>query len=112
MIERHLCSVRQRQLLRNTLDSCWRLVRHVLVARQEAVELLHCRLRTRWHPGAGCRLHWDAGAGKLGGLSKLTWADADAAIVSVGGGSPKTGVLDDAGVLARLDGAGHELDSL
>ena len=44
------------------------------------------------------------GTGTAGRASKLTWADADATIVSVGGGRPKTGALDDAGVLARLGG--------
>ena len=53
--------------------------------------------------GAACCIG-TAGAGKLGGLSKLAWHDADAAIVSIAGGIVKTGGLDDAGVLAILAG--------
>ena len=40
--------------------------------------------------GAACCIG-TAGAGKLGGLSKLTWHDAEAPIVPIAGGSWKTG---------------------
>ena len=57
-----------------------------------------------------------AGAGKLGGWSKLAWheadADADAAMVSVGGGRLKGVPRDEDGALDMLDGSGNELDSL
>ena len=77
----------------NCCTSVWRLVRHVLVILKK---LLCCCIG---NCGGLCVIlvlaagsSGTAGAGKFGGLSKLTWADANAAIVSVGGGRPKTGV--------------------
>ena len=52
----------------------------------------------------------------LRGWSELTWheadADADAAMVSVGGGRLKGVPRDEDGALDMLDGPGNELDPL
>ena len=103
--------------MHNSLDNYWRLVRHVLVIIQDVVHMLHrwlCTKLTILRSGANCAEA--AVAWKLGGLSKFTWheadVDADAAIVSVGGGRLKDVPRDEAGALAMLEGPGHELKSL
>ena len=73
-----------------------------------AADARDCNLRFR--TGAG-----GAGAGNLGGWSKVTWAEAgaDAGIVSTGAGRLKGLPREEAGALAMLDdGPGIELDSL
>ena len=72
--------------------------------------MLHRRICARLQPEVGGRLHC---AWKLGGWSELTWheadADADAAMVSVGGGRLKGVPRDEDRALDVLVGLGMSL---